>query len=96
MINNVVDLDKFGENRIPGLRLYHDLNIYGDDVDDFFDEYQKLFDVTIHPFNFTDYFPEEGWDWSSIVRFFTGKENTYKELTIADLQKGIDNKELIL
>ena len=89
---------------MDNLSLYHDLDIYGDDVDEFFEKYINTFGVSVSYFCFHDYFPEEGWDTlGDIIAFFkaifTGKrekEKEYKRITIGDLQRGIDTGKLEL
>lgn len=82
-------------DNIENLCVYHDLNIYGDDADELLSKYAKTFAVSLNDFHFTDYFPNEG---DSIIEtlksLFTGKKQNYKPLTLGDLQKGIENKEL--
>ncbi len=92
-------------NGLECVSLYHDMGIYGDDVDYLFDEYINTFDVTVPTFCFCDYFPDERtvdleefrFFIANIFRFiFTGKKakrndgELYKRLTIGDLQIGID------
>lgn len=79
-------------------RIYHDLNIYGDDADELLEEYSKLFNIRISSFKFTDYFPEEG-DiiTSTIIRILSLKPpKKYKELKIGDLTLGIQTGSLDL
>jgi hypothetical protein len=57
---------------------------------------EKLYEVRIAPFRWTDYFPNEGDPvWDLLKNLFRAKKE-YKRLTIADLQRGIENKELEL
>lgn len=69
------------------IRIYHDLNIYGDDADELLEKYAKEFNVDISFFKFTDYFPEEGDILiSTLIRILSLKQRTkYKELKISDL-----------
>ena len=41
-------------------RLYHDLNIYGDDAEEVMTKFSEMFDVDLSEFSFMDHFPDEG------------------------------------
>ncbi|MFC7526845.1 DUF1493 family protein [Parapedobacter sp. GCM10030251] len=73
-------------------RLYHDLNIYGDDADELLSRFSELYGVDLSKFRFNDYFPNEGdWILPSILRLITLKPSkTYKELTVENLEKAIE------
>jgi hypothetical protein len=78
------------------MSLYHDLGIWGDDADELLEAYADKFGVEIAPFRWTDYFPNEGNPvWELLKNLFRARKE-YKRLTIADLQRGIENKELEL
>ncbi len=72
-------------------RLYHDLNLYGDDAAEFLDRFKARFSVDMIDFRFADYFPGEGdWILPSVLRFLIGKpQPRYKPLTISNLQLAI-------
>ncbi|MGJ1421050.1 DUF1493 family protein [Sphingobacterium spiritivorum] len=74
------------------VRLYHDLNIYGDDAIELLNCFEEQFKVDLSRFRFTDYFPSEGdWILPSLFRFLTGKKpKEYKQLTLSDLNKAIN------
>ncbi|MDR2909751.1 MAG: DUF1493 family protein [Bacteroidales bacterium] len=81
---------------IENICLYHDLKIYGDDADELLEVYAARFGVSVPPFCRTDYFPNEGDPvWDVARSLFRGRKE-YKCLTIADLQKGIEDKKLEL
>ncbi len=97
MIDTRVDIKDKTDEELAALGLYHDLNIYGDDVDEFFDEYIQKFHVEVKPFCFTDYFREEGGmpDIEDFLeKLIGGKLKEYKRFTVGDLQRGIDQKVL--
>lgn len=73
------------------VRIYHDLNIYGDDATDFLKKFSKAFEVDIANFNYSDYFPSEGdWILPSLIRMLTFQSKIkYKELTIEMLLQSI-------
>lgn len=85
-------------------RLVSDLGINKDDAVEFVIKYGKEFDVDVSEFPAAEYFESEGADiidiLSGIYYFFhkmiTGKEKVYplKELTVADLEKGIREGKL--
>lgn len=78
------------------MSLYHDLNISGDDADEFLHKYSEAFNVSISNLDFADYFPSEGDPiFPAIIRFITGRKNReYKRLTIKNLQEAIEAKVL--
>jgi hypothetical protein len=84
------------ENLKSETSLYHDLNIYGDDANEFLTKYSRIFDVSIRNLNFAEYFPSEGDSiLPTILRFITGrKRKKYKKLTLQQLQDSIETKEL--
>lgn len=73
------------------VKIYHDLNIYGEDARDFFKRFSKAFEVDITNFNFSDYFPSEGdWILPNLIRMLTFQSKIkYKELTIEMLLQSI-------
>lgn len=75
------------------VRLYQDLNIYGDDAVTFILAYGKEFGVDVSNFMAADYFKGEGVDFlGGIIRLFSKEkkeEPKLKELTIGDLEKGV-------
>lgn len=78
--------------------LYHDLTIYGDDADEFLQKYSEIFNISIPPFQFADYFPYEG-DIilpAIIAKLSEKRRKEYKRLTISQLQNSIETKILIL
>ncbi len=85
---------------VETLRIEEDLGIYGDDAAELLFEYASKFNVDLSQFNFDLYFNKE----SVIVYFcklfclyklFPKLSKKRKALTIADLQKGIEAKQLI-
>ncbi|MGJ1269867.1 DUF1493 family protein [Sphingobacterium spiritivorum] len=74
------------------VRLYHDLNIYGDDAIELLNCFKEQFKVDLSRFQFTDYFPSEGdWILPSLFRFLTSKKpKEYKPLALSDLNKAIN------
>ncbi len=73
-------------------RLFHDLDLYGDDAAEFLDRFKERFSVDMSDFRFADYFPSEGdWILPGVLRFLIGKpQPRYRPLTIFDLQLAID------
>ncbi|MBL1411573.1 DUF1493 family protein [Sphingobacterium faecale] len=73
-------------------RLFHDLDLYGDDAAEFFDRFKDRFTVDMCDFCFADYFPNEGdWILPTILRFLIGRpQPIYRPLTVSDLQLAID------
>lgn len=74
--------------------LWKDHGIYGDDIDEFFNQYAKLFKVDLSNFDSNMYFPEEGNSTIiNVVLWLFGKyiKPTYKLFTIQDLVDGVDN-----
>lgn len=74
-----------------------DYRIYGDDADDFFAQYSKLFNVNISKFRRNDYFPDEGDALIfNIFTFLIGrhKKYHYKQFTVKDLVEGIKKGSL--
>ena len=85
------------DSDLENLSLYHDLGIYGDDVDELLNEYINKFNVSISNFHSTDYFPNEGDEiLKTVWNLITRKKKTYKRLTIGDLHKGISEGKLKL
>lgn len=74
------------------LRLYHDLNIYGDDASELMDRFKNEFNVDVSKFRFDDYFPSEGdWILPSILHFFISrKPKEYKPITLSDLHQAVE------
>ncbi len=73
--------------------LYVDHGIYGDDADEFFDEYSRIFDVDISNFDRVKYFPNEKdpvLDGLKILFFRNMKRKKYQSLKVKDLLIGID------
>ena len=72
-------------------RLYHDLNIYGEDAEEFLNKYAEVFNVSLNSFPFTDYFPDEGDTLlPSLLRLITfSPKPVYKELTCGMLNAAI-------
>ena len=75
------------------VRLYQDLDIYGDDAVTFILAYGKEFGVDVSNFMAGDYFKGEGVDFLGAVIGLFNKEKKeepkLKELTIGDLEKGV-------
>ncbi|QRY57117.1 DUF1493 family protein [Sphingobacterium siyangense] len=73
-------------------RLYHDLNIFGDDASEFLNAFKSQFNVNLSEFNFSEYFPSEGDNiLPNIFRFLIGKKKKiYKPLTIYHLIEAIE------
>jgi len=84
-------IDEFGLSTTVDIdtRIYQDLNIYGDDAWEFLRKYSETFSMRIDNFNFSEYFPNEGDLFISIIWKFISKPK-YKELTIGDLLVGIE------
>lgn len=74
------------------VKLYHDLNIYGDDAIELLNCFAEQFKVDLSKFRFTDYFPSEGDRiLPSLFGFLIGKKpKEYKPLTLSNLNKAID------
>jgi len=72
-------------------RIEDDLNIYGDDADDFLIKFGKTFNVEIEQFPIGDYFSDEGdFILPALIRFFTNtKKRDRKILTVGHLEKAI-------
>ncbi len=71
-------------------RLYHDLNIAGDDATRLLDEIHQRFGVRFAGFRFDSYFPN---DTDAFVEFWLAKiglRGKWKELTIDHMLKVID------
>lgn len=97
IIDWYIDTKDKTDEELSALSLYHDLSIYGDDVDEFFDEYMKKFHVEVIPFCFSDYFRYEGGirEFDNFFKIlFGGKKKEYKRFTVGDLQRGINEKIL--
>lgn len=93
-------LEEFGiekEEINQNTRLYHDLGIYGDDADEFLEQYTRMFNVKVINFKFSDYFPSEGNLISSLIvrLIFFKSQKKFKELTIGDLIDGIKKGTII-
>ena len=67
-------------------QLYQDLNIYGDDADEFLTAFSEKFGVDMNSFRFADYFPHEGMSPIDIVRIvarvFGHRDLSKKPLTV--------------
>lgn len=72
-------------------RLYHDLNIYGDDAAELLSKISDLYKIDLSDFHFEEYFPNEGdWVFPFILRLITLRpKKIYKELTVGKLEKAI-------
>lgn len=75
--------------------LYHDLGIFGDDADEFFDEYSKMFNVNVSNLNLNTYFPGETDPLLNIVKKLFGRrlgtDKVYSRISIQDLIVGINS-----
>lgn len=76
--------------------VYYDLGLFGDDSDEFIQEYSQLFNVDISSMNLNEYFPNEG---ASLLkrafRILLGKpQKKYKNLRVYDLMEGIKTHKL--
>jgi hypothetical protein len=82
-----------GEEEIaPENDLYEDLGIWGDDAAELLEKYRETFGVSLIGFDFGEHFPGEGVPLSS--PFSWNKPRGYLPLTVADLQRGIEQKYL--
>lgn len=75
-------------------RIYHDLNIYGDDAIEFLQKYAETFGVDVLELKFNDYFPTEGDSITRLILRIFKPKPTYKELTISKLLNSIQSKHL--
>jgi len=92
-------LEEFNPSKKPvtkNTRLYHDMNVYGDEADELITAYSKKFNVDISAFRFSDYFPVEGDSFLyNLIRGILRKpKKELKEFPIKNLQEGIENKVL--
>lgn len=77
----------------PQSELFADLGIWGDDAVELLEKYSEQFGVSLEEFPFTEYFPCEGdqlrwrWPWQ--------KRRTFRPLTVADLERGIEQGRLL-
>lgn len=68
--------------------LQKDLQIYGDDADEFILSFSKKFNVDVSKFSIKEYFEPEGDQISlSIWRLFRKGRKTIKLLTVGDLEQ---------
>lgn len=73
--------------------LYVDHGIHGDDADEFFAEYSRIFNVDITNFDRVKYFPNEKdpvLDAFKILFFRNKKRKKYQSFKVKDLLIGID------
>lgn len=84
---------KKGKEITKALRLEEDLYIYGDDAVEFLDTYSKRFDVDISEFSYSYYFTPEVY-YPFIYKLIPNLSKKRGSLTLADLEKGIQCKEL--
>jgi hypothetical protein len=77
-------------------RIEQDLGITGDEAYEFIDAFSKQFSVDVTNFRFDSYFELEGdWILPALVRFFSSKKREVKMvLTLSDLEKAVESKEL--
>lgn len=90
-------LDYAPRNRVdlPSARLYHDLDISGDDAGSLLTDYSKKFNVDMRAIKFEEFFPNEGDHFlQGLVRMLRGEKVRFKELTVGDLQLGIERGAL--
>ena len=66
-------------------RLYHDLGLAGDDVDELFEAIQQRFGTRFEGFSFYDYFPDEGEAVMDRLERFLHVAPSRKPLTIGHL-----------
>ena len=78
-------------------RIEQDLGITGVEAYEFIDAFRKQFSVDVSNFKFESYFESEGdWILPTLVRFLLGKKKRDKMiLTLGDLEKAVESKELI-
>jgi acyl carrier protein len=106
-LEKLEDLKKFIENERgkqsfllnENTELYKDLNIYGDDANEFFIAFSKKFNVDVSNFMASEYFNDEGIDIiAMVIKIITGKRPQYdkgkKPLTLANLVKAISAGKL--
>ena len=73
--------------------LFNDFNLYGDDIDDFFNRLIKDFNIEVKELNLSKYFVgDEQFDFfSPVVRFFKNEKVAAKPtLTIEDILRFIE------
>jgi hypothetical protein len=70
-----------------------DLKITGDDALEFFEEFGKRFKVDVQNLELSKYFAPEG-SFSLYKLIFTGRETGRKEITLGDLERGIEAGKL--
>ena len=72
----------------PETQLLRDLQLWGDDAGNFFDEFAQQFGVDMRGAKFADYFPAEGQHVGyAIKRLLTGRRmhDHFRAITVADL-----------
>lgn len=78
-------------------RLFHDLDLFGDDADEFFMEFGKRFKVDVSVFPISEFFPEEKFaSLLDIFKYFwsprslsSEEKAAFRPLTIADLIQAV-------
>ena len=72
----------------PETQILRDLALWGDDADNFFDEFVQQFGVDMRGAKFGDYFPEEGQQVGLAIKWLlTGRRmhDHFRAITVADL-----------
>jgi len=91
LLKFVQELNPYEAEVTAETRIYHDLNVYGDDAEEFLVAYAEMFNVNLSCFVFSDYFPDEGFPFiSEILRIILFRpKKRYKELSVGKLEAGI-------
>jgi len=77
--------------------IYKDLKIFGDDADEFIQQYSEKFNVNLSNFEIGKYFPDEGNPTLfNLISFIFKKpiRTKYESITVNDLSIGIEINEL--
>lgn len=75
--------------------LHRDLNIWGDDADEFMEKFSRKFNVDTSNLDLNIYFSQEGDRiLPAIINFFRGKNEKLHSLTLGDLEEAIINGRL--
>jgi len=82
-------------------RLFHDMNLFGDNIADEFQLMQKEFGVDFNTFHFSKYFPSEvGYDWEHFVLLFLRgtrwakkAKDKYPPITLDMIEQTISQKK---
>jgi Protein of unknown function (DUF1493) len=77
-------------------RLWHDIGLRGEDAHELIEFVRCEFDVDVREFDFSAFFPTEGWSFSEIVGFLSSfPKSPKKELTVSGLIDAVQAKKLL-